>query len=57
MTDDIVARLREADGGYFVRQLFTEAADEIERLRRMLLATENEVDIYRILLEKKEKEC
>lgn len=57
MTDDIVVRLREADGGYFVRQLFTEAADEIERLRRMLLATENEVDIYRILLEKKEKEC
>lgn len=57
MTDDIVARLREADGGYFVRQLFTEAANEIERLRRMLLAAENEVDIYRILLEKKEKEC
>lgn len=35
MTDsDIVARLRESDGGYFMRQMFTEAADEIERLRK-----------------------
>lgn len=35
MTDpDIVVRLRESDGGYFMRQMFTEAADEIERLRR-----------------------
>ncbi len=34
MTDpDIVVRLRESDGGYFMRQMFTEAADEIERLR------------------------
>ena len=30
---DIVTRLREAAGGYFMRQMFTEAADEIERLR------------------------
>ena len=30
---DIVVRLRESDGGYFMRQMFTEAADEIERLR------------------------
>ena len=29
MTDDIVARLRESDGGYFVRKMFTEAADEL----------------------------
>ena len=29
---DIVTRLRESDGGYFMRQMFTEAADEIERL-------------------------
>ena len=36
MTDDIVARLRESDGGYFMRQMFTEAADEIERLRKEL---------------------
>jgi hypothetical protein len=36
MTDDIVARLRESDGGYFMRQMFSEAADEIERLREML---------------------
>lgn len=34
MTDpDIVTRLRESDGGYFMRSMFTEAADEIERLR------------------------
>jgi hypothetical protein len=33
MTDDIVARLRESDGGYFMRRMFAEAADEIERLR------------------------
>jgi len=30
---DIVVRLRESDGGYFMRQMFTEAANEIERLR------------------------
>lgn len=34
MNNDIVARLRESDGGYFMRQMFTEAADEIERLRK-----------------------
>jgi hypothetical protein len=34
MTDpDIVTRLRESEGGYFMRQMVTEAADEIERLR------------------------
>lgn len=34
MTDpDIVTRLRELDGGFFMRQMFTESADEIERLR------------------------
>ena len=37
MTDpDIVVRLRESDGGYFMRQMFTEAADEIKRLREQL---------------------
>ena len=30
---DIMIRLRESDGGYFMRQMFTEAADEIERVR------------------------
>jgi hypothetical protein len=30
---DIMIRLRESDGGYFMRQMFTEAADEIESLR------------------------
>lgn len=30
---DIVARLRELDGGFFMRKMFAEAADEIERLR------------------------
>lgn len=40
MTDpDIVVRLRESDGGYFMRQMFTEAADEIERLREELTAS------------------
>lgn len=34
MESDIVARLRESDGGYFMRKMFTEAADEIERLQR-----------------------
>jgi hypothetical protein len=34
MTDpDIVTRLRESDGGFFMRQMFTESANEIERLR------------------------
>lgn len=33
MPYDIVARLRGSDGGYFMRQMFTEAADEIDRLR------------------------
>jgi len=31
--NDIVVRLRESDDGYFMRHMFTEAADEIERLR------------------------
>jgi len=35
MTDDIVARLRDCDGGYFMRKMFAEAADEIERLREL----------------------
>ena len=47
MPDDIVERLRESDGGYFMRKMFTEAADEIERLRRRLLAEENAYDIER----------
>lgn len=33
MSDDIITRLRESDGGYYMRKMFTEAADEIERLR------------------------
>jgi len=32
--DDIVARLRALDGGYHIRKIYTEAADEIERLHR-----------------------
>jgi len=31
---DIVARLRDADGGYGFRAIVREAADEIERLRK-----------------------
>lgn len=45
MTDDIVARLRESDGGYFMRKMFTEAADEIERLRGELNVARAEVCI------------
>lgn len=37
---DILIRLRESDGGYFMRQMFTEAADEIERLRKELARKE-----------------
>ena len=33
---DILARLRESDGGFFMRKMFAEAADEIERLREQL---------------------
>lgn len=40
---DIVARLRESDGGYFMRQMFTEAADEIERLREALRIEQEEL--------------
>ena len=32
-SDDIVARLRDCDGGYGFRGIVREAADEIERLR------------------------
>jgi hypothetical protein len=39
MTDDIVARLRDADGGYGFRAIVREAADEIERLREELTAS------------------
>lgn len=33
MTNDIVARLRDIEGGYGFRAICREAADEIERLR------------------------
>lgn len=33
MSDDIVARLRDIEGGYGFRAICREAADEIERLR------------------------
>ena len=36
MNDDIVARLRGVEGGYNLRNLFHQAADEIERLREQL---------------------
>lgn len=47
MSDDIIARLRESDGGYFVRKLLTEAADEIERLRQEVKECEDLLDEYR----------
>jgi hypothetical protein len=33
MSDDIVKRLRDTEGGYTLRGILREAADEIERLR------------------------
>jgi hypothetical protein len=42
MTDDIVARLRDADGGYGFRAIVREAADEIERLREALRLEQEE---------------
>ena len=44
---DIRARLRESDGGYFMRQMFTEAAAEIERLREELVSTTNRLTAER----------
>jgi hypothetical protein len=38
MSDDIVARLRDVEGGYGFRAICREAADEIERLRNELAA-------------------
>ena len=37
MSDDIVARLRDCDGGYGFRGIVREAADEIERLRALIV--------------------
>ena len=34
MSDDIVTRLRDIEGGYGFRAICREAADEIERLRK-----------------------
>ena len=39
MTDDIVARLRDIEGGYGFRGICREAAAEIERLREELTAS------------------
>lgn len=36
MSDDIVTRLRDIEGGYGFRAICREAADQIERLREML---------------------
>ena len=44
---DIVTRLRESDDGYFMRPMFTEAADEIERLRAELVSTTNRLTAER----------
>lgn len=45
MTDpDILTRLRESDGGYFMRSMFTEAADEIDRKNLTIKALTEERD-------------
>ena len=36
MESDIVARMRDTTGGYTLRTVFNEAAEEIERLRAQL---------------------
>lgn len=57
MTGDIVARLRiyanrmDETRSTVLGLLLADAADEIERLRRMLLAEENDSDIHRRLYE------
>jgi DNA-binding transcriptional regulator YiaG len=43
MSDDIVARLRDCDGGYGFRGIVREAADEIERLREALRIEQEEL--------------
>ena len=47
MESDIVARLRGIEGGYNLRNLFHQAADEIERLRAALDAARIEVCMVR----------
>lgn len=47
MSDDIVARLRGIEGGYNLRNLFHQAADEIERLRAALDAARMEMCMVR----------
>jgi hypothetical protein len=47
MADDIVARLREAGGGYFVSQLHNAAADEIELARSYITDLTIEVERLR----------
>lgn len=42
MESDIVARLRDCDGGYGFRSVVREAADEIERLREALRFEQDE---------------
>jgi len=46
MNDDIVARLRDIEGGYGFRGICREAADEIERLRQQLEDCEKLLDEY-----------
>lgn len=43
MESDIVARLRDCDGGYGFRGIVCEAADEIERLREALRIEQEEL--------------
>ena len=50
MTDDIVARLRDIEGGYSFRAICREAADEIERLRTELKESNDRIAAASILL-------
>lgn len=50
MTDDIVARLRDIEGGYSFRAICRESADEIERLRAERDEARRDVCEYTALL-------
>jgi hypothetical protein len=50
MESDIVARLRDIEGGYSFRAICREAADEIERLRAELKESNDRIAAASILL-------
>lgn len=45
---DMVKQLRETDGGYFMRKMFTEAANEIENLRLQVQELRNILESHEV---------